>query len=50
MRRLMRLVETHRINLRPVLTHSFDLDHIAETYQLFESRGSGVLKIAIRVS
>jgi len=50
MRRLMRLVQTHRINLRPLLTHTFTLDNIAQAYDLFESRREGVLKIAIRVS
>jgi alcohol dehydrogenase len=50
MRRLMRLVETKRINLRPLLTHTFDLDHIIEAYKLFESRAQGVLKVAVRVS
>ena len=50
MRRLMRLVQTHRINLRPLLTHTFTLDNIAQAYNLFESRREGVLKIAIRVS
>lgn len=50
MRRLMRLVQTHRINLRPLLTHTFTLDNIAQAYDLFESRREGVLKVAIRVS
>jgi alcohol dehydrogenase len=50
MRRLMRLVEAQQIDLRPLLTHTFDLDHISDAYQLFESRADGVLKIAIRVS
>jgi alcohol dehydrogenase len=50
MRRLMRLVETQRINLRPLLTHTFDLANILEAYELFESRQHGVLKVAIRVS
>ncbi|MBV9306814.1 MAG: alcohol dehydrogenase catalytic domain-containing protein [Acidobacteriaceae bacterium] len=49
MRRLMRLVETHHINLRPLLTHTFSLEEIAQAYQLFESRAQGVLKVAIRV-
>lgn len=49
MHRLMRMVETGRINLRPLLTHTFDLDHIADAYKLFESRKDGVLKVAIRV-
>lgn len=38
MRRLMQLVRTKRINLRPLLTHTFKLDQIAEAYQLFQSR------------
>ncbi|HET9130726.1 MAG TPA: NAD(P)-dependent alcohol dehydrogenase, partial [Terriglobia bacterium] len=38
-----------RINLRPLLTHTFRLDDIAQAYELFESRREGVLKIAIRV-
>jgi alcohol dehydrogenase len=50
MRRLMRLVETHRIDLRPLLTHRFDLDHIADAYKLFEAGADGVLKVAIYVS
>src|SRR6185437_6022340 len=49
MRRLMRLVETKRMNLRPLLTHTFDLENILEAYKLFESRQQGVLKVAIRV-
>lgn len=50
MRRLIRLVQMHRINLRPLLTHTFSLDDIAQAYELFESRREGVLKVAIRVS
>jgi len=49
MHRLMRLVETKRINLRPLLTHTFDLENILKAYKLFESREHGVLKIGIRV-
>jgi threonine dehydrogenase-like Zn-dependent dehydrogenase len=50
MRRLMLLVQTQRINLRPLLTHAFRLDDIVKAYELFESRREGVLKIAIRVA
>jgi threonine dehydrogenase-like Zn-dependent dehydrogenase len=50
MNRLMRLVRTHRINLRPLLTHSFSLPEISKAYDLFQSRRDGVLKVAIRVS
>jgi alcohol dehydrogenase len=47
MRRLMALVEHGRLDLTPLLTHRFPLDRIAEAYELFASRGEGVLKVAI---
>lgn len=50
MHRLMRLVESHRIDLTPLMTHMFTLEDIAKAYAMFESRHNGVLKIAIRVS
>jgi threonine dehydrogenase-like Zn-dependent dehydrogenase len=49
MYRLMRLVEAHRMNLRPLLTHTFTLDRIEEAYELFGSRKDNVLKVAVRV-
>jgi threonine dehydrogenase-like Zn-dependent dehydrogenase len=50
MRRLMELVANHRINLRPLLTHTFPLERIIEAYDLFASRRDGVIKVAIKVS
>ncbi len=50
MHRLMRLVESHRVDLTPLLTHAFSLDDIGKAYDLFQSHGDGVLKLAIRVS
>jgi len=50
MRRLMRLVEARRIDLTPLFTHVFSLEEIAKAYELFSSRGEGVLKVAVRVS
>ena len=47
MRRLMELVRHGRLDLMPLLTHSFPLDRIGEAYELFGSRGDGVLKVAI---
>ena len=47
MRRLMELVRRHRVDLTPLLTHRFSLDHIAEGYRLFGERRDGVLKVAI---
>jgi alcohol dehydrogenase len=49
MRRLMRLVETGRVDLTPLITHAFALDEIGKAYELFGSRRNEVLKAAIRV-
>lgn len=48
MRRLIELVQHGRIDLRPLLTHSFPLSRIKEAYDLFSNRREGVLKVAIR--
>lgn len=48
MRRLMALVQSGRIDLTPLLTHSFRLDAIAQAYALFGGREQGVIKVAIR--
>lgn len=48
MRRLMELVRTGRLDLRPLLTHSFALKDIGEAYALFGERREGVIKVAIR--
>jgi threonine dehydrogenase-like Zn-dependent dehydrogenase len=50
MHRLMRLVEAHRIDLKPLLTHTFTLDQITEAYELFGARQDNVLKVAVRVA
>jgi threonine dehydrogenase-like Zn-dependent dehydrogenase len=42
------MFQTKRFDPTPLLTHSFKLDQIVETYDLFGSRRDGVLKIAIR--
>ncbi|HVP00051.1 MAG TPA: alcohol dehydrogenase catalytic domain-containing protein [Bryobacteraceae bacterium] len=49
LKRLMRLVETRRIDLTPLFTHVFPLEEIGKAYELFGSRRDGVLKVAIRV-
>ncbi len=49
MARLMRLVESERIDLTPLLTHVFSLDGIEKAYDLFGARRDKVLKVAIRV-
>jgi threonine dehydrogenase-like Zn-dependent dehydrogenase len=48
MRRLMELVRHGRLDLRPLLTHRFGLEQIAEAYKLFGERREGVIKVAIR--
>ena len=48
MRRLMEVVRHGRVDLTPLLTHTFPLDRIAEGYHVFGERLDGVLKVAIR--
>jgi threonine dehydrogenase-like Zn-dependent dehydrogenase len=48
MRRLMEMVRYKRVDLTPLLTHTFALDQIAEAYKLFGERRDGVMKVAIK--
>src|SRR3954447_26476310 len=48
MRRLIETVRHGRVDLTPLITHTFPLDRIKEAYDLFEQRRDGVLKVAIR--
>jgi threonine dehydrogenase-like Zn-dependent dehydrogenase len=48
MRRLLELVRQGRLDLNPLLTHTFPLDRITEAYQLFGERREGVIKVAIK--
>jgi threonine dehydrogenase-like Zn-dependent dehydrogenase len=47
MRRLMAMVASQRMDLTPLVTHSFDLDAIEEAYDLFARQGDGVMKVAL---
>lgn len=47
MRRLLNVVASGRIDLKPLVTHRFKLDDIEEAYDLFANQRDGVLKIAI---
>lgn len=47
MRRLMHIVASGRVDLRPLVTHRFPLERIEEAYELFANQRDGVLKIAI---
>lgn len=48
MRRLMEMVRHNRVDLTPLLTHTFSLDQIPEAYTLFGERRDGVMKVAIK--
>jgi threonine dehydrogenase-like Zn-dependent dehydrogenase len=48
MRRLMEIVRRDRVDLTPLLTHTFSLDEITAGYELFGERRDGVLKVAIK--
>lgn len=47
MRRLMSIIQSNRVNLKPLVTHRFALDKIEEAYDLFANQRDGVLKVAI---
>ncbi len=48
MRRLMELVLRKRVDLTPLLTHSYSLNEITDAYTLFSKQLDGVLKVSIR--
>lgn len=48
MQRLMELVRHGRLDLTPLLTHTFPLERITEAYSLFGERGNNVIKVAIK--
>ncbi len=47
MRRLMNVVASGRVDLKPLVTHRFKLDDIEAAYDLFGHQRDGVLKVAI---
>ncbi|MDZ4843130.1 MAG: NAD(P)-dependent alcohol dehydrogenase [Hyphomicrobium aestuarii] len=47
MRRLMAVVASGRVDLKPLVTHRFKLDDIETAYDLFSHQRDGVLKVAI---
>jgi len=47
MRRLMSVVASGRVDLKPLVTHRFKLDQIEEAYELFGHQRDGVIKLAI---
>ncbi|MBS0560395.1 MAG: NAD(P)-dependent alcohol dehydrogenase [Proteobacteria bacterium] len=47
MRRLMSVIASGRIDLKPLVTHRYKLDDIEAAYDLFGHQRDGVLKVAI---
>ena len=47
MRRLMDVIASGRVDLKPMVTHRFKLDQIEAAYELFANQRDGVLKVAI---
>jgi alcohol dehydrogenase len=48
MRKLMELVRHERVDLSPLITHSYVLEDIEEAYDLFGNQRDGVVKVALR--
>ena len=48
MRRLMNVLASGRLDLRPMVTHHYALDDVVAAYDLFSHQRDGVLKVAIR--
>jgi len=44
----MEVVRSGRVDLTPLLTHTFPLEKMTDAYELFGSRADGVLKVAIK--
>jgi alcohol dehydrogenase len=47
MRRLMSVIASGRVDLKPLVTHRYKLDDIEAVYELFSHQRDGVLKLAI---
>jgi threonine dehydrogenase-like Zn-dependent dehydrogenase len=47
MRRLMDVIASGRLDLRPLVTHRFPLDRVVEAYDLFSHQRDGVMKVAL---
>ena len=48
MRRLMKVLESGRLDLGVMVTHHYPLDDIVAAYELFSNQRDGVLKVAIK--
>jgi alcohol dehydrogenase len=45
---LMKLVESGRVNLLPLITHRFSLDEAVQAYDLFENQKESCLKVLLK--
>jgi alcohol dehydrogenase len=43
----LRLIAESKLNIEPLITHTYPLSKIDEAYELFESKCDGVIKVAI---
>ncbi|MFC6276348.1 NAD(P)-dependent alcohol dehydrogenase [Psittacicella hinzii] len=48
MRRLLNVVKSGGVDLKPLVTHTYDLENIVEAYDLFANQRDGVLKVAVK--
>lgn len=46
--RLINMVQSGRLDLRPLITHRYSLDQIKDAYDLFGNRKDNVMKVAIK--
>lgn len=49
MRRMMAVIGSGRVDLKPLVTHRYTLDQIEDAYELFANQRDGVLKVAISI-
>lgn len=43
----LRLIAEGKLNIEPLITHTYPLTQIEEAYDLFENRRDGVIKVAV---
>lgn len=48
MRRLMKVIESNRLDLGVLVIHHYNVDDIANAYDLFSNQRDGVLNMAIK--
>ena len=47
LRRMMAVIGSGRVDLKPLVTHHFKLEQIEQAYDLFANQRDGVLKVSI---